>query len=243
MDVLKVGQLARRTGLTVRTLHHYDEVGLLSPSGRTRAGYRLYADADVARLQQIVALRQLGFSLEEVHRCLDDPAYSLNHVLRMRISRMREEVEAQHRLCIRLEALADRLEAMEQVSVDDFLETIGAMTMHEKYFTPEQRAQIEQRGAVLGQDHIRAVEAEWPELIAKVRAEMEKGTDPASETVQKLARRWKELVNEFTGGDAGIARSVMTVYQNEPEVRRMSGLDGAIFEYVKRAMKDSNAEN
>jgi len=233
--VLKVGQLAKRTGLTVRTLHHYDEVGLLSPCGRTRAGYRLYADGDVAKLQRIVALRQLGLSLEEVHRCLDDPAYSLAHVLRLRVSRMRDEVEAQHRLCIRLEALADRLEAMEQVSVDEFLETIGAMTMHEKYFTPEQRAQIEQRGIEVGQERIRSVEAEWPELIAKVRAEMEKGTDPASEPVQKLARRWMELVNEFTGGDPGIARSVMTMYENEPEVRRMSGLDGAIFEYVRRA--------
>jgi DNA-binding transcriptional MerR regulator len=235
MDVLKVGQLAKRTGLTVRTLHHYDAIGLLSPSGRTRAGYRLYADADVAKLQRIVALRQLGLSLEEVHRCLDDPVYSLAHVLRLRVNRMREEAEAQRRLCIRLEALADRLDAMEQVSVDEFLDTIGAMTMHEKYFTPEQQAQIEQRGVEVGQERIRAVEAEWPELIAKVRAEMEKGTDPASETVQNLARRWKVLVNEFTGGDAGIANAVMTMYQNEPEVRRMSGLDGAIFEYVQKA--------
>jgi DNA-binding transcriptional MerR regulator len=60
-EALKVGELARRTGLTVRTLHHYDEIGLLNPSLHTEAGYRLYTAGDVARLQQVLSLRQLGF--------------------------------------------------------------------------------------------------------------------------------------------------------------------------------------
>lgn len=60
----KVGELAAETGLTVRTLHHWDELGLLTPSERTGAGYRLYSDADVRRLYRIVALRGLGLSLE-----------------------------------------------------------------------------------------------------------------------------------------------------------------------------------
>lgn len=62
----KVGDLAGRTGLSVRTLHHYDEIGLLSPSGRTGSGHRLYSAEDVLRLQRIRSLRALGFSLEEI---------------------------------------------------------------------------------------------------------------------------------------------------------------------------------
>ena len=62
----RVGQLAELTGLTVRTLHHYDDVGLLSPSRRSGAGYRLYAGDDVTRLYEILALRQLGLSLEQI---------------------------------------------------------------------------------------------------------------------------------------------------------------------------------
>src|SRR6266540_3219671 len=65
-ELWKVGDLARRTGLSIRTLHYYDEIGLLSPSHRTGSGHRLYDVDDVARLQRILSLRQLGFSLEEV---------------------------------------------------------------------------------------------------------------------------------------------------------------------------------
>ena len=87
---MRVGQLAKRTGLTVRTLHHYDEIGLLSPAQRTASGYRLYGASDVARLNRIVALRQLGMSLDEIGRCLSEPAYALPRVLRMRAGRMRQ---------------------------------------------------------------------------------------------------------------------------------------------------------
>ena len=67
-----VGEVARLTGVTVRTLHHYDEIGLLSPSGRTAAGYRRYAESDLARLQQILTYRELGFPLEEIGEILAD---------------------------------------------------------------------------------------------------------------------------------------------------------------------------
>ena len=71
---LTVGRLARRLGLTVRTLHHYDEIGLLVPSRRSSAGYRLYTEDDVTRLQHVVVYRRLGFALEEIALLLDDPA-------------------------------------------------------------------------------------------------------------------------------------------------------------------------
>jgi MerR HTH family regulatory protein len=83
-DTWKVGELAGRTGLSVRALHHYEEIGLLVPSGRTRAGHRLYAEAEVLRLQQIVSLRALGFSLAEIRGCLDDdPGFSRVRVIRL----------------------------------------------------------------------------------------------------------------------------------------------------------------
>ena len=73
-EALKVGELAKRTGLTVRTLHHYDAIGLLKPSLHTEAGYRLYTANDIARLQQVLSLRQLGFSLDEVRAAWTGPA-------------------------------------------------------------------------------------------------------------------------------------------------------------------------
>ncbi|MFG1694571.1 MerR family transcriptional regulator [Nonomuraea sp. NPDC049309] len=78
-----VGQVARLAGVTVRTLHHYDEIGLLSPRERTPAGYRRYSDDDITRLQQILLYRELGFPLEEIAAILDRPgADHLDHLRR-----------------------------------------------------------------------------------------------------------------------------------------------------------------
>ena len=71
---MNVGEVAALAGVTVRTLHHYDRIGLLSPSGRTSSGYRQYAPDDLDRLHQVLLYRELGFPLEEVATLLDDPS-------------------------------------------------------------------------------------------------------------------------------------------------------------------------
>src|SRR6516164_7083154 len=140
-EALKVGELAKRTGLTVRTLHHYDAIGLLKPSLHTEAGYRLYTAGDIARLQQVLSLRQLGFSLDEVRDCLDRPGFSPLEVIGHHVARLREQIEWQRKLCARLEALAVHLRTAGEVSADAFLGTIEEMTMRdtlqEKCFTRE----------------------------------------------------------------------------------------------------------
>lgn len=235
MQTWKVGALARQTGLTVRTLHHYDEIGLLSPSLRTGAGHRLYTADDLGRLLQVLSLRQLGLSLDDVRESLARPESTLQQVLGLHIARLRERIDLQQRLCRRLETVMERLRTAETVSVDEFIQTLEAMTMFEKHFTPEQLQEIKARGEQIGPERIREVEAEWPRLIAQVRAEMEKGTDPASATVQDLARRWKELLREFTGGNPGIQKGLNTMYAEEPEVRSRTGIDPALMEYIGKA--------
>ena len=96
-----IGQVAEAAGVTVRTLRHYDAIGLLRPSGRTAAGYRRYGDADLERLQQILFYRELGFPLEDIATILDDPdADALTHLRRQRellmgrIDRLRAMVDA-----------------------------------------------------------------------------------------------------------------------------------------------------
>ena len=239
MRLWKVGELAKQTGLTVRALHHYDEIGLLTPSRRSASGYRLYDGDDIARLLQILSLRQLGFSLDEIRESLAKPELSLPRVLELHIARLRDGIELQRRLCSRLETVAARLRSSEVVSVEDFLATMEAMNMFEKYYTQEQLQQLEERRKTLGEERIREVEQEWPRLIAEVRAEMDKGTDPASETMQRLSRRWMELVHEFTGGDPGITRSLGNLYQGEPSAQQQTGLDPGVFAYVQQAVAAS----
>jgi DNA-binding transcriptional MerR regulator len=234
-----VGELARRTGVSVRALHHYDQIGLLSPSERTEAGYRLYGAAEIGRLQQIISLKHLGFSLGEIRACLDQPEYRLPRVLPLHATRLREQALAQLRLSERLEALARSLDlAAADVSVENFLETMEEMNRMEKHYTPEQLDYLRKRRETVGEERIRQVEQEWPELMAQVRAEMTRGTDPKSEEVRRLAEKWQSLVREFTGGDPGIEQSLRNLYQSETTVY---GMDVAsmreLNEYIAKALR------
>jgi DNA-binding transcriptional MerR regulator len=233
----KVGELAKQTGVSVRTLHYYDEIGLLRPSHRNGAGYRLYAASDIIRLQQIKSLRQLGFSLEETRDCFDRPDFSPQRVIELHLSLLREEMKLQRKLIDRLQMLLGSLRSMRAVSVEAFIQTIEVISMLEKYYTLEQLKEIKERGQKLGAERIRQAEAEWQELIEQVRAEMEKGTDPASKPVQRLAKRWMGLIQEFTGGNPEIEKSLGKMWQQEQTIH---GIETApmreMGEYISKAI-------
>jgi DNA-binding transcriptional MerR regulator len=233
----KVGQLAKRTGLSVRTLHYYDEIGLLSPSHHTASGHRVYTSSDVARLQQIVSLRHLGFTLGGIRECLDGTEFSPRRVIGLHVARLEEHIEAQRRLCERLKTIAASLDAAESVSAETFIRTIEEMTRMERYYTQEQLDTLQERRKQVGEERIREVEAAWPALMAEVRAEMDRGTDPKSERVRGLAKRWMSLVEEFTGGDPGIAASAKNMWQNEASI---NGVDTApmreMMAYIQKAL-------
>jgi MerR family transcriptional regulator, thiopeptide resistance regulator len=233
---MKVGALARQTGISVRTLHYYEEIDLLTPSRRTDSGHRLYTADDIARLQQIRSLQHLGLSLDEVRACLARGDLSARAVLDQHLARVREQIALLGELQARLEGLSRVLTTTGNGSVEELLSILEVMTRMEKHYTPEQMEWFKARREQVGEERIRQVEAEWPTLIARVRAEMEAGTDPASPTVRHLARRWKALVEEFTGGNPEIGQAVRRMYEQEPEMRRRSGIDMAMSDYVNRAL-------
>jgi DNA-binding transcriptional MerR regulator len=235
-EALKVGELARRTGLTVRTLHHYDQIGLLKPSLHTEAGYRLYTRADVARLQQVLSLRQLGFALDEVRDCLDRPGFAPLEVIHLHVTRLREQIELQQKLCERLEALAQHFRAAAEVSADEFLYTIEVMTMLENYYTPEQmelfrkRHEADPEGTA---ELARQGQAAWAELLAAYTAEMEKGTDPADPRLQELEKRRQALVNAFTGGDKAIEQNLTRLWKEQADnLCAQFGMDPKVIAYL-----------
>jgi DNA-binding transcriptional MerR regulator len=242
---LKVGELARQTRLSVRTLHYYDEIGLLSPSQRTGSGHRLYTAGDVVRLQQIKSLQHLGFTLREVRQCLDRPDFPLRRVIHLHLSQLKKRIELQRKLCDLLERVAAQLRSGEEVSSGEFvntvMEVINMSERLEKYYTPEQLEYLEERRREVGEAGIRLAEAEWAELMAQVRAEMEAGTDPSTEQVQALARRWMGLVNAFTGGDPSIERSVGAMWQQEETIHSIhTGQMQEMMAYISRAMAAPN---
>jgi MerR family transcriptional regulator, thiopeptide resistance regulator len=195
----------------------------------------LYDGADIIRLQQIMSLRQLGFSLIEIKECLQKPDFSLHHTIQLHITRLREQIELSQKLLHRLEAIASH--KAPSINIEDLIQTIEAITMFEKYYTPEQLETLKQRRESLGEERINQVENEWEKLIAQARAEMEKGTDPSSDSVQKIARCWRELIDEFTARNPGIEQSLTTMYQQEGVETASRGLgDAALWEYMGKAI-------
>ena len=234
--VWKIGELARRTGLTVRTLHHYDEIGLLSPAQRSDGGHRVYDEADVQRLYQIVSLRSLGFPLDAIAQALDAQAFDPKAAVDDHLRRLEAQIAQEQQLLDKLRTLRLRLDA------DDFLTTIEEITMRERYYTPEQLDQLEQRRQQLGEDAIKDAEREWSEIFATLKQEMNNGTDPADSRLRPIGERSRELIEMFTGGDPGIQASLKNMYDTEgPEKASRGMADPAVFAYLAqvRAAGDS----
>jgi MerR family transcriptional regulator, thiopeptide resistance regulator len=232
-----VGALAEASGLTVRTLHHWDAIGLLEPAGRAGNGYRRYGGAEVARLYRILALRRLGLSLDEIAATLDREGPELERAVREHLARVEAQLGAMTALRDRLVRILGALGGDAGPSADQLIETIEVMTMHERYYTQEQLEQLAVRREALGEEGMRKAQDDWAELIAAVGAEREHGTDPADPRVQELMDRWRSLIEAFTGGDHGIAASLERMYEQESAPQASRGaLSPELTEYVGRAM-------
>jgi MerR family transcriptional regulator, thiopeptide resistance regulator len=125
----RVGDLARASGLTVRALHHYDHIGLLTPSGRTPAGHRAYSDDDLARLYRISLLRRLGFPLGQIAVMLDDPGWQLAPAVQQHLDHTRRRAAAAAQLCARLAKMAAGLDQRQDPTPGQLLGALEEMIM------------------------------------------------------------------------------------------------------------------
>jgi len=220
----------------VRTLHFYEEAGLLKPSARTDSQHRLYSEADVIRLQQIVSLKQLGLSLEMIKKCLLEDELTPLQVTEMHLRHVNDErarLDELHKVLVRLDK---SLREQKDVSVENFIYIMEALRMYDKYFTEDEMKELGDRKREMGMEKIEAAQKEWAELIEKVRAEMKAGTPVGDSKVQALARRWNELVEAFTGGNPEIRGKLREMYKNEPSVRQKTGMDEELSVYVGKMM-------
>lgn len=230
-----MGELAKQTGLSVRTLHYYEEIGLLRPSGRTEAGHRIYDETDLSRLQRILSLRQLKFSLEEIQSCLDQPEYGMAPLIDLHLARLAGQIALFSRLHHRLTTIRAQLQANDLIPAGQILAALEAMTMLDNYLTPEQVETVDKLHAQAEEPQGNPLQKKWPELFRAIAECLSAGHDPASDPAQALAARWRALVNESTGGDAALAQSVARMYKEQPAARARVGLSDAVWDYVNQA--------
>jgi DNA-binding transcriptional MerR regulator len=208
-------EFAALAGVTVRALHHYDRLGLLRPR-RAQNGYRAYSEQDLARLEQIVALKFVGLPLRRIKTLLDRDGVELSGALR----KQRRVLEAKRGLLDQaIEAIRQAEAAVEAGTRPDaailrkIMEAIEMQNDAEwtmKYYDEAAQAKLSERRKLWSPELQERVSRQWLELIADVEAAL--GEDPAGEKGQALAGRWVRLVEEFTGGDPEIAGSLKNLY-------------------------------
>ncbi|MGW8378645.1 MerR family transcriptional regulator [Streptomyces sp. ODS28] len=199
-----VGRVAGFAGVTVRTLHHYDAIGLLSPSERTGAGHRRYGDADLDRLQQILFYRELGFPLDEVAVLLDDPrADPLEHLRRQhallesRIGKLREMAAAvQHAMEARKMGINLTPEEKFEVFGDHDPEQY-AEEVERRWGGTEQYRQSQLRAASYTKEDWKAMQQRLDALHRKIAGAMERGVEAGSEEGMDLAEEHRLFISEF----------------------------------------------
>lgn len=211
-------EFAKRAGVTIRALHHYDRLGLLKPSGRTAAGYRVYSDRDFARLEQIVALKFIGFPLSQIRELLRRVDTDLSSALRQQHQILAEKRDHLERAMQAIERAEKIVASGGKPDWEPFRKVIEVIQMQtrkdwmKKYYSEEQLANLQQRWSP-------EVQAEsqrgWDALARDTEAAITSGDDPAGEVGLQLAARRKKLLAMFTGGDPGIEQNLQKLYADK----------------------------
>jgi DNA-binding transcriptional MerR regulator len=235
-------QFAQKAAVTVRTLRFYDKVGLLSPSEYTQAGHRLYSDEDLWSLQQILALKFLGFSLEEIKVCLQTHPEHLQETLATQKAMMQEK-RSQLDLVVQAIEQAETLLQSDQgnwESIVNVIQVIQVMQMEQnkewvnKYLTPEQQqkmAEISNKsyspeaaqklaewGKTWTEEDQKRASQQWDAVFTELRRLVAESKDPTHPEGQALAKQHSELIGQLTRGDADVEAGVKQWWKNYNEL-------------------------
>jgi DNA-binding transcriptional MerR regulator len=219
-----VGQLAKMAGVSVRTLHHYDQIGLLVPSARTGAGYRLYGEPELLRLQQVLFFKELDIPLDEVRRILDDPGFEQEAALRHHRQLLQQRIERLARLIKTIDRTIDRLEGDDMTLTDQELYEGFTTEQIERYkrearemYGPDVVQESERRARGMSRAEWKAVGDEGEAVTIGLAALVDR--EPSDPEVQELIARHHAWIENFYSCSAEIYRGLGQGYVEHPEFR------------------------
>ncbi|MEM7114773.1 MAG: MerR family transcriptional regulator [Chloroflexota bacterium] len=203
----RIAQFAQLSGVTVRTLQYYDRIGLLPPSAITNANYRLYTTADLLKLQQIVTLKWMGFSLSEIKSILSPPGYALGRSLQMQKTAVDRQIarlqEASAALQQAIDAVAEHeADALPIETIQTILRGVAEKPRPEwmeKYFDDESWTSMQTRGLQFSQADFADIAERWRTIYAIF--DQHRHEPPDSPVLQQQAAEMDDLLQGFTGGD------------------------------------------
>ncbi len=218
---LTVGQVAERFDITVRTLHHYDEVGLLRPSERTNAGYRLYVDDDLTRLQHIVVYRRLAFALEEIALLLAHPESVEQHLRRQRAAVL-SRLDEMRSLVVAIDRALEREMSNQPATPDEMRELFGEgfhdaqAEAQERWGETDAWKQSQERTKGFSKADWEEVKAESDRVHQAFTDAMDAGEPAASEAAMAAAELHRASMQRFYDCGYDMQRNLADLYVSDP---------------------------
>jgi DNA-binding transcriptional MerR regulator len=213
-----VGEAARLAGVTVRTLHHYGEIGLLVPAGRSAAGYRQYSDSDLDRLARILYYRELDFSLEDIATMLGDGASVCEHLARQH-KLLSERLRRTQAMVASIEREMEATMTGNDLTPEEKLEIFGAdydpsweAEAEQRWGNTEAWKQSRRRTARFSQDDWRAVKASGDAFDAELVAAFRSGAAPDSAVAMDLAEKHRGMIGQFYDCSYAMHRGLAEMY-------------------------------
>ena len=199
-----VSEVASATGVTVRTLHHYDDIGVLNPSSRSESGYRIYDDGDLERLQEVLFFRQLGFGLDEIRVSLGDPSLDRREVLLRQRSLMVDQVGKLRRMVDAIDAALDSIDEGTDMDKKDMFEVFGDFDPAEHEVEAEERwggsdafAESQKRTKGYSKEQWKELGAEGKSIGEGLAELMAAGIEATSEAAMDLAEQHRQHISKW----------------------------------------------
>lgn len=211
----------------MRTLHHYDHIGLVSPSARSEAGYRLYSAEDIERLHAVQSLKQLGLSLEAIAATLTGKGVTQQELLRRQVAEVNRKLEE-------IKGLKDKLQFLEQAVVGqnassaDLLDGIRLIETYQMYFP------VKDVRKLLGR--WQRAQSRWQPIAEQLDACQLSATPVDAAQVQLLAQRWMNIAISVFGGRLGVVLEWARMHHEVPETARHAGLKPELMQYLEQAI-------
>jgi DNA-binding transcriptional MerR regulator len=196
--------VADLAGVTIRALHHYDEIGLLSPGGRSAAGYRIYEEPDLERLQQVLFYRELGFALEEIAAIVNDPHTDAVGHLRHQRGLLTRKIERLQKMVAAIDHEMEAREMNIKLTPEEKLEVFGDFVPEEHAEEAEQRwggtdayQQSQRRVSNYTKEDWLKIKAEHDEVATTLTALFESGAEPDSEEAMAAAEAHRRHISRW----------------------------------------------
>lgn len=229
---LRIGELSKRAGVTIRALRHYDEIGLLSPSARSEGGFRLYGREDVGKLYRIQALIRLNLPLSEIRQVLAAGGADFPDIVEKQIVFLNNQITRAVGLRDHLYELQSRLRQSEALTMNDWLGALEQMSAMSRYFNDDERAALTTQRASAKADR----GEEKAALTAALRQLVSQGIAADSDQAQELGYRWIRLLMDEVGGDEGLLMKYYAMQWSEDSLQLLSGIDQSAMAYISHAM-------